>query len=254
MYLQPSFLYAVFLILVLQACDPIFHKKEDMVVYPEIERTKLYVALQDFRYAIPPIETKMIKHGLIDIHTLDSSIVVDLKYSSEGNFLGKNVYQGMQRAYLQPEVGQMLVESQKYLKSIDPDLSLIVFDAARPRSIQQKMWDALDLPFNEKIKFLSNPVNGSIHNFGAAVDVGIIDIQGNLLDMGTDFDHIGEQAYPVKELEMLKQGMLTHIHVTNRRLLRSVMRKGGFWGIQTEWWHFNACTRKEARERYEIIE
>ncbi len=203
---------------------------------------------------VPPIELQMIEHGLINIHDLDTSIIVELKYSTTDNFLGKDVYGGMKNAYLQPDVAEMLVRSQKFLKSIHPEFSLIVYDAARPRSIQQKMWDAVDAPFQEKIRFLANPANGSIHNFGAAVDVSIVDADGNPLDMGTGFDYMGELAYPSLEDEMLEQGRLEPFHIENRRLLRRVMRHGGFWGIQSEWWHFNACSRAEAWERYQIIE
>jgi len=222
-----------------------------------IEETQPEYATAEVEIAEKPlsqIEISMIEHGLVDIQELDSTIVVELKYSTSDNFLGMDVYEGMKRAYLQPDVARMLVESQRFLKSIEPEYSLIVFDAARPRHIQQRMWDAVEAPFHEKVKFLANPANGSIHNFGAAVDVSIIDIDGNLLDMGTAFDHMGELAYPVKEQELLEQGLLQLFQVENRRLLRQVMRHGGFWGIQTEWWHFNACSRAEARERYEIIE
>lgn len=204
--------------------------------------------------AVTTIELNIMEHGLINIHDLDTSIIVELKYSTTDNFLGKDVYGGMKNAYFQPDVAEMLVSSQKFLKSIHPEFSLIVYDAARPRSIQQKMWDAIDAPFREKIKFLANPANGSIHNFGAAVDVSIVDAEGKPLDMGAGFDYMGELAYPSLEEEMLEQGRLEPIHIENRRLLRRVMRHGGFWGIQSEWWHFNACSRAEARERYQIIE
>jgi zinc D-Ala-D-Ala dipeptidase len=220
--------------------------------YPEKDTMK--DTLIDTISAVPPIELNMIEHGLVNIHDLDSSIIVELKYSTTDNFLGKDVYGGMKNAYLQPGVAEMLVKSQKFLKSMHPEYSLIVYDAARPRSIQQKMWDAVEAPFQEKIRFLANPANGSIHNYGAAVDVSIVDADGNPLDMGTGFDHMGELAYPSLEEELLEQGKLEPFHIENRRLLRSVMRHGGFWGIQSEWWHFNACSRAEARERYQIIE
>jgi len=221
-------------------------------IYPEQDTLKETVV--DTISAVLPIELQMIEHGLINIHDLDTSIMVELKYSTTDNFLGKDVYGGLKNAYLQPDVAEMLVKAQKYLKSIHPEYSLIVYDAARPRSIQQKMWDAVDAPFQEKIRFLANPANGSIHNFGAAVDVSIVDADGNPLDMGTDFDFMGELAYPSLEEELLEQGKLEPVHIENRRLLRRVMRHGGFWGIQSEWWHFNACSRAEARERYQIIE
>jgi zinc D-Ala-D-Ala dipeptidase len=221
-------------------------------IYPEKD-TLTETIVEDIP-VVPPIELQMIEHGLVNIHDLDSSIIVELKYSTTDNFLGRDVYGGMKNAWLQPDVAEMLVRSQKFLKSIHPEFSLIVYDAARPRSIQQKMWDAIDAPFQEKIRFLANPANGSIHNFGAAVDVSIVDAHGNPLDMGTGFDHMGELAYPSMEEEMLEQGKLEPFHIENRRLLRKVMRHGGFWGIQSEWWHFNACSRAEARERYQIIE
>ena len=228
--------------------------EEDYAIpeFPDMENIGDIVS--GFRYYLPPIEVNMIEHGLVDVKELDPTIIVDLKYSTTDNFLGKNVYDGMKHAYLQPDVAKMLIKAQKYLKSIYPEFSLIVYDAARPRSIQQKMWDAVDAPFQEKIRFLANPVNGSIHNFGAAVDVSIVDADGKPLDMGTGFDYMGELAYPSLEEEMLELGRLKPIHVENRRLLRRVMRHGGFWGIQSEWWHFNACSRAEARERYQIIE
>jgi len=245
-----SFLLLIFMV----SCN--FERKDNtpLATMKAPDRTNIHDKLRSFRYAILPIELEMIRQGLVDIQSLDSTIVVELKYSTTDNFLKKNVYEGMQRAYLQPDVAERLVKAQQYLKSIDPELSLIVFDATRPRHVQQKMWDALDLPFEEKIKFLSNPAHGSVHNFGAAVDVSIIDIHGVLLDMGTEFDHLGELAYPSLEQEMLEEGVLKDFQVANRRLLRQVMRYGGFWGIQSEWWHFNAMTRAEAMERFDIIE
>ena len=250
--------YASFFLLswfpLLISCGGIDSSKQEIAekIYPEKDTLKETII--ETISAVPPIELQMIEHGLINIHDLDTSIMVELKYSTTDNFLGKDVYGGLKNAYLQPDVAEMLVSSQKFLKSIHPEFSLIVYDAARPRSIQQKMWDAVDAPFQEKIRFLANPVNGSIHNFGAAVDVSILDADGNPLDMGTSFDYMGELAYPSLEEEMLEQDRLEPNHIENRRLLRRVMRHGGFWGIQSEWWHFNACSRAEARERYQIIE
>lgn len=200
------------------------------------------------------MEIRLIELGLVNITDIDSTIVVEMKYASNDNFLGRDIYDGLDQAYLQPDVATMLAAAQGYLKSIKPGYSLVVYDAARPRSAQQRMWDAVDVPFEEKVKFLANPANGSIHNFGAAVDVGLINALGEKLDMGTEFDHMGDLAYPTLENEMLEKGMLTSEQVDNRKLLRRVMRHGGFWGIQTEWWHFNACTRDEAREKYPLIE
>lgn len=198
-------------------------------------------------------EAIMKRNNLMNVIHEIPAIHVDMKYASTDNFMHKNMYGCLKKAYLLPVVVQMLKTSQEYLHELHPDFSLVIYDAARPIQIQHMMWDSLRLPFEEKIKFLSNPVNGSLHNFGAAVDVSVLDANGNPLDMGTEFDYIGELAHPVREYQMLEQGKLTSEHISNRQLLRKVMRKGGFWGIQTEWWHFNAMTREFAIANYKLI-
>ncbi|MBA3901759.1 MAG: M15 family metallopeptidase [Bacteroidetes bacterium] len=204
-------------------------------------------------YFYSETEESFINKGLIDIHSLDSTIIVDLKYSGTDNFMQADVYGNWQKGFLQPDVAEKLVIAQHLLKSKFPEYSLIVFDAVRPVSVQQKMWDMLDMPINEKTKYVSNPKNGSLHNFGAAIDVSIVNEFKEELDMGTPFDFFGELAYPVKEKEMLEKGKLSQEQINNRKLLREVMQKAGFFNIQTEWWHFNSCTRSQAREKYELI-
>jgi D-alanyl-D-alanine dipeptidase len=71
--------------------------------------------------------------------------------------------------------------------------------------------------------------------------------------MGTDFDFFGDLAYPVKEKEMADSGKLDRSQVRNRAFLREVMYGAGFFGIQTEWWHFNSCRRDSAAKWYPII-
>jgi D-alanyl-D-alanine dipeptidase len=192
--------------------------------------------------------------GMIDVQTLDTSVRVDLRYGSEHNFMGTDLYEGFNKCYLQPEVAAMLVSASQLLQDRRPDLRLLVWDAARPLSVQQRMWrEAVPPPGVSKSLFVSNPAYGSIHNFGAAVDVTLVCANGTPVDMGTDFDHFGQEAWPVAEAAMLKNGKLTPDQVTNRQLLRSVMYGTGFWNIQTEWWHFNAMRRNVARERYPLV-
>jgi D-alanyl-D-alanine dipeptidase len=116
------------------------------------------------------------------------------------------------------------------------------------------MWDAMDsLPPVERGKYVSNPKNRSLHNLGAAVDLTICDEFGNPLDMGTKYDDFREIAYPELEKHFLKTGELTNRHIENRELLRKVMRKEAFRNIPTEWWHFNACSRKDGLSKYHVL-
>lgn len=203
---------------------------------------------------ISVIERTCMESGLVDVQKLDSTISVNLKYSTSDNFLCLDVYDDFNKCYLQPDVALKLVNAQKILRKRYPYYFLVVFDAVRPRSVQARMWDTIAVPLAERSKYVSNPKNGSLHNFGAAVDLSIIDENGIELDMGTPYDYFGELAYPREEDRMIKEGKLSHQQLLNRDILRTVMLEAGFLAITTEWWHFNSCLRAEAFEKYQIIE
>lgn len=201
------------------------------------------------------VESKLMQESnLVDIQTFNSQIMVDLKYAGTDNFMKMKLYERLDKAYLQKDVAERLAKCQTFLKSINPDLHLLVYDAVRPVSVQQKMWDALDsIPVAQRTKFVSNPANGSIHNYGAAVDLTICDVNGTPIDMGAEYDDIRQIAYPRLEAQFLASGELTQEQINNRKLLRKVMISQGFTNITTEWWHFNACTRAVAKEKYLIL-
>jgi len=188
---------------------------------------------------------------LINILDVDSDILVDLKYATTDNFTGKALYEGLDVAYLQPDVAQMLTEAHRYLKTLHPGLRLLVYDAARPLSVQQTMWESVkDTQYS---RYVAHPDRLSLHNFGAAVDITLADSLGQPLDMGTPFDFFGRAAGISDEQGLINQGLLNRQQVQNRQLLRQVMRHAGFRSISGEWWHFNACTLQEAKQRYTVI-
>jgi D-alanyl-D-alanine dipeptidase len=191
---------------------------------------------------------------LIDIQEVNPRILVDLKYATSDNFMKTKLYSRLNRAYLQKDVALRLSHCQDYLSQIKPGYKLLIYDAVRPVSVQQKMWDATDsLPPLDRGKYVSNPRNRSLHNLGAAVDLTICDETGEPLDMGAGYDEFRKIAYPELEREFLQSGELTKQHIENRELLRKVMRKEGFRNIPTEWWHFNACSRKVGLSKYQVL-
>ena len=200
------------------------------------------------------LEQSLIDKGLVNVQSVDSAIRVDLRYSTTNNFVGVDVYGDLENAYLQAEPARRLAQANAYLKEREPGYTLYVFDAVRPRRVQQILWDTLDYPLADKPKYVANPQEGSIHNYGAAIDLTIADTTGQPIDMGTEFDYFGVLAYPTKEEDMLAQEKLTPEQIANRQLLREVMSKAGFSPITTEWWHFNAFSRREADRQYGIVE
>ena len=199
----------------------------------------------------PSWKKKFHKLQLVDVQTLDSTILVDLKYSTTDNFTGKILYKELKEAYLQQFVAQMLADANRQLKYLHPELRLLIYDAVRPLSVQQEMYDLIkDTPYH---RYVANPSKTGLHNYAAAVDLTIADVSGNPLDMGTPFDFFGKAAGIKDEIGLKEQGFLTDAQIENRRLLRQVMIGAGFKPISGEWWHFNACSLRDAKEMYPLI-
>lgn len=198
------------------------------------------------------IERQMTNAGLVNVRSLDSTIIVELKYSTADNFLHEDVYGDLCNCYLRKEVAIKLVKSQGFLREKYPQYSLLVLDCVRPRSIQQRMWDSVKV--KPKEIYVANPHKGSIHNYGCAVDITIADSTGRGIDMGTPFDFFGDLAQPRYEDMFLKQGKLSKKQIDNRKSLREVMVRAGFKAFDLEWWHFNAFPTNVVKSRYSIIE
>ncbi len=191
-------------------------------------------------------EQRIEAQGFVDIRSIDPSIKVSLMYTRPDNFTGKVLYTDLNKAYLHPLAAEALKKAQAELKKTHPQWSLIVYDAARPMSVQQKMWDVVK--GTSKRIYVSNPANGGgLHNYGFAVDVSICNEKGDTIPMGTIIDHLGREAQPKLEEEMLSRGVVSQEALSNRRLLRQVMAASGYKVLSTEWWHFNLKTRKQVK-------
>ncbi|WP_343486648.1 M15 family metallopeptidase [Allomuricauda sp. d1] len=148
----------------------------------------------------------------------------DMRYATKNNFLKAKVYDCAE-CYTRVKTAKALIGANK--EFMQKGFKIKFFDCYRPNSVQYKMWELVPNP-----QYVANPVKGSIHNKGGAVDITLVDVDGNELDMGTDFDFFGRKAHhdhtdlPKKVLD-------------NRKVLKETMEKHGFWGIRTEWWHYN---------------
>jgi D-alanyl-D-alanine dipeptidase len=175
-------------------------------------------------------------------------IAVDLRYATPGNFVGADMYSPFDCAWLHNDAAAMLERTAQALARRDPALRILVLDALRPQRVQERMWKALEgTPLTQ---YLADPARGSIHSFGMAVDVTIVDAAGRELDMGTGFDDLTELSHPALEEGFLARGDLQERHIANRRLLREVMAESGWRGIRTEWWHFDGGDRERIRAQY----
>lgn len=226
-----------------------------MKTYIKLLTLTLLCAIFSTSIAQPKVSSQeryLQQKGFVNIHSIDPSIIVDLKYATLDNFTKTVLYDSISNAYLHTLAANKLVKAQKYLKELNPKLTIIIYDAARPLSVQKKMFEVVKGTSQEP--YVANPTRTGLHNYGMAADVSICDENGKPLDMGTPFDHLGKEAGINREQEFIKLGILTAQQVKNRELLRKVMIYGGFQTIRGEWWHFNAVSLAEAKKSYKLIE
>ena len=205
---------------------------------------------------LPPktkLELSLENMGLLDVKVEIPDIHVDLMYTRADNFTGKILYRNLNRAYLHPDAMTPLKRAQVILKKRRPELSIKVYDAARPMSVQQIMWNTV--AGTSQDIYVSNPKNGGgMHNYGVAVDVTLCyAATGDTLDMGTHIDYLGKLAQPRHEATYLQNGQLSQEAYENRKLLRDVMVEAGYKVLPTEWWHFNLVSRDVAKMKYKVI-
>jgi zinc D-Ala-D-Ala dipeptidase len=180
-----------------------------------------------------------------------ADIKIELRYATPNNFVGRDLYSPLDCAWLHRDGAAALTASATWLKNTHPDFSMLVLDALRPQRVQEQLWASLQ--GTDLLGYLANPVRGSIHSFGMAVDITLIDAKGNELDMGTPFDDLSELSHPRLEKQFLNSGALTATQIENRQLLRDAMQHGGWVGISSEWWHFDCGNRDEVRSTYTRI-
>lgn len=173
---------------------------------------------------------------LVDVLTLDSSIVLDFRYATSDNFTGQVVYPTVQ-CLLRKPVAERLVAVQKTLRAYG--LGLKLFDCYRPFSVQKKFWEVYPVKgyVAQPVEKNGKPWKGSVHNRGAAVDLTLVDSEGNELPMPTGFDDFSEKAHRTYTGGDAQAR-------ANSLLLEQVMGEQGFTGIRTEWWHFNGPNSK----------
>lgn len=157
------------------------------------------------------------------LKSLSPDFVFDMKYATPNNFLKQAVYD-CGDCYLRKSTAEALVKANAEFLKLGYRIKL--FDCYRPLAVQKKMWKILP-----GTHYVANPAKGSKHNRGAAVDLTLVDKDGNELDMGTPFDFFGKEAHhtcttlPKKVLE-------------NRKLLKDILNKYNFKSIYSEWWHY----------------
>lgn len=172
----------------------------------------------------PEIKAKITADSaFVNFADFAKGFVLDIKYATEDNFLKTKVYD-CSECFLRFKAIKKLQAAQKDFQRLGYQIKLL--DCYRPHSVQKKMWEIFPNP-----TYVADPSKGSMHNRGIAVDLTLVDKQGKELDMGTAFDHFGEES--AHAYNNLPENILK-----NRAILKNTMEKHGFQSLASEWWHY----------------
>jgi len=181
-----------------------------------------------------------------------SEVKILMKYASVDNFMKENLYGEFNSCYLHKDAFVKFQKAIQLLKESRSRRRFILYDCLRPRSIQYKLWEKVK--GTSKEPYVANPEKGSIHNFGFALDLSLLEENGKELDMGTQFDDFTSLSEPTLEEAFLKKGRLTPSQFANRKFLRNILLQAGFEQRPNEWWHYDAFPAKFVKKRYTIVE
>jgi D-alanyl-D-alanine dipeptidase len=169
--------------------------------------------------------------GLVEPTRIDGSLILDIRYATDNNFTGRQVYPSA-RCYLRQDIADRLVKVQKLLHR--QGFGLKVYDCYRPFSVQEQFWRIMpdERYVLEPVRKDGEMVKSSRHNRGAAIDVTMVDRKGRELPMPTEFDNFTEKAH---------RGSVAASSTArkNSRILEKAMVSQGFDPLPTEWWHFD---------------
>ncbi|MFW1677244.1 M15 family metallopeptidase [Pontibacter sp. JAM-7] len=194
----------------------------------------------------------------VELKSLIPTLVVDLKYSSEDNFIGEPIEgYAANHAWLTPPAAEALLQVQKAL--LLSGLGLKVFDAYRPqRAVSHFLRWAKSAPVAcqaeqyypglQPAELFSEGylMARSSHSRGSTVDLTIVDMaSGAELDMGSPFDFFGRRSW-IDCADISAQAR------ANRLLLRSMMEQHGFVPFHHEWWHFTLADEPYPETYFDI--
>ena len=188
------------------------------------------VADASFPDASPPAAASA--DDWIDIARAIPDAVLDMRYARADNFTGQVVYP-IARCLLRRSVAERLARAAARLR--ERGRRLLVWDCYRPAAIQKLFWQLVPDPrYVARPEYAADgtPKNGSRHSRGAAVDIGLVTLDGTPVALPTAHDDFSRAAHRSRARK--SAGAAEHA------ILEAAMLAEGFLGMPTEWWHYDA--------------
>ncbi len=162
---------------------------------------------------------------LVELTSLDDTFIIDQRYATRDNFTGRIHYDTV-LCLIHKDIAARLLKAQRLARA--KGLRIKVFDAYRPVSVQQSLYDSTP---KELRMYVAKPSSSSLHPKGLAVDITLVDSNGRELDMPSKFDDFSIKAH-------IDYDGATERQRSNRSLLIDIMERSGFKVNKSEWWHY----------------
>lgn len=203
---------------------------------PRPVRSSVVLATVLLAACAAPRDSQRVAHHLVPVETVRPAVLPEVRYATRCNFTGAQLYP-FARLWLHRDTARALSRAQTTLAR--RGLGLKIWDAYRPLSVQQRMWELI-----RDERYVSNPAkNRGRHTRGTAVDVVLVDAKGRALAMPTDFDDFTERAHADNPHATVTQKC-------NRKILAQTMTRAGFVPYPFEWWHFDLA----GWEKYPVLD
>lgn len=200
----------------------------------EVRETTLPTAPTTVPTTVPPVtQAPTAPLALPELEDDDFARVLDyiptarqeLFYATENNFTGQKIYEFVEVYLRYGTVKKLMAVSEELAQQ---GLYIKIWDGFRPVSAQFKLWEICP-----NSTYVANPNKGfSNHSRGNAVDLTLVDANGQELEMPTEFDDFSGKA-------ARDYSNCSETAAANAKLLEDTMQKHGFQGYYGEWWHFN---------------
>jgi len=168
----------------------------------------------------------------VDVALAIPSAVLDMRYAKADNFTHQVVYP-VARCLLRRSVAERLERASATLAA--QGRRLLLWDCYRPAAIQKLFWELVPDPrYVAKPVYGKDgrPVSGSRHSRGAAIDVGLVDNDGNPVTLPTAHDDFSKAAH--------RKNAKKSAGAAELATLDAALTAEGFKGMPTEWWHYDA--------------
>lgn len=197
--------------------------------------SELVVTSETPLYAYLPEETEQTtdKNGnpvtlvnqLVDLRLYLPNAQYELLFNTENNVIGEPLY-GRSVPLMQRDCAMKLQKAWDIF--LADGYTIKVYDAYRPKSVQRRLFEVV-----KNKHWIANPdTTASNHNRGCAVDMALLDANGQLLDFPTPMHTFANESARTSDTWTEEQRK-------NVDYMTGVMESCGFSCIESEWWHFS---------------